>query len=168
MKKWSEKQLKKFYREQYPINEYYNALHEAMYGFIWNLKTSSAFEFGCNVGKNLKQLNIPKVSGIDISQRAIDNALVDGLMCGDEKTLKDVPSDSYELVFTCSVLCHIHDVDGIIAELQRTSSNHVLLVESQCNDFDNHFPHDYSGEVAFTEKTVPGKAIEYNGYYLAK
>jgi len=162
--KWNKEQLKGFYENKYPLSYHENALHKAMYGYIWNLGVSSAFEFGCNIGKNLKNLNIPKVGGIDISRRAIDNALVDGLMAGDEKSLADVPTDSYELVFTCSVLCHIPDIESVLEQLKRISSKYVLLVESQDNKGRNHFRHEYPGEVVFEEKTIPGKAILYKGY----
>lgn len=167
-KKWSNSTLKSFYRDKYPLSTHLNALHKkAFYPFVESLNCESGFEFGCNIGKNLKNLGFENTSGIDISARAIKEAVVDGLICGDEKHLQSIEDDSYDVVFTCSVLNHIEDIDSIIEHLKRIAKKYVLLVESQDSTFQNHFPHNYEKmgfKKVFSEKTP--KNIMYHGYYL--
>lgn len=167
MKKWNEQQLKNFYKHRYPAGDYLTKMHtEHFYPFVENLNCKSGFEFGCNMGKNLKNLKFKETAGVDISKRAIDKALVKGLICGDESRLSEVPDNSYDIVFTCSVLCHIDNIDGIVEHLKRISKKHILFVESLSNGFNNHFPHNYEKmgfEKVFSHPTP--KKIIYNGYY---
>lgn len=124
---------------------------------------TSVFEFGCGQGKNLELIRVHrpaggvKVSGIDLSKRAVDEAhskqryYVD---LGDEHTLETMRTNSCSVAFTCSVLDHIDSekvAQRIVKNLKRIARDAVVLLET-----DRHSPgtyyyyHDYK-RMGFTD-----------------
>ena len=119
---------------------------------ILKFSPNSVFEFGCGTGKNLKlfEKNI-KTFGIDISEKAIKmaNQNMINAICADEKYLTKV--ENFDVVFTCSVLDHIENIDEIIQHFIRITNKAVILLET--NDIIDkfYFPHQYE-KYGFTKK----------------
>jgi ubiquinone/menaquinone biosynthesis C-methylase UbiE len=115
------------------------------------LNIDSAFEFGCNAGYNLQVIADKKIYGIDINQEAINfgqKKLGLPIEYGSEKKLKDIPSKSYDLVFTSSVLDHIPKENflDIVNELKRISKKYVICLETNDEQYYNYFAHDYESQ----------------------
>ena len=107
----------------------------------------SALEIGCNVGRNLEALRVAgarELAGIEISEKAvvamrehfpdlarmatIHNAPV-------EDVIRDLPSGSFDLVYSMAVLLHIHpDSEWIFDEMACVSSRFLITVEFESND----------------------------------
>lgn len=111
---------------------------------------NSVFEFGCGTGKilyHLLQMNPSlDILGNDISQKAINTGKdIFGLdiINSDESLLARIENNRYDVVFTCSVLNHIPDIDYIVPHLQRISKKTVFLAECQQKTHDYFFPHNY-------------------------
>lgn len=106
---------------------------------IMGLKPDSVMEFGCNVGRNLRLLRElgydRTLFGYEQSGRAVEIAnerLPDlDIRLGDETTLKTLPSESVDLVFTLSVLDHNWDWTPIYDDLKRITRKHLILIEPQ-------------------------------------
>ncbi len=105
------------------------------------LGCSRFFEFGCAAGRNiqyvLEHLKLHYAldatgSGIDINQESVswgrENLAVD-VRVGDENFLEHLDDNSFDSVFTVSVLDHIPTIDGIVKNMLRLSSKFVLIVE---------------------------------------
>ena len=96
----------------------------------------SVLEFGCNVGRNLHCLDRDigglDLAGIDINADAV-RAGIDryglSLEVGGEERLQAIPDDTYDVVFTVSVLDHIPDMDGVLRELLRVAGEYLILLE---------------------------------------
>lgn len=134
-----------------------NKLDDLDYKLIDELlkyKPSSAFEFGCGSGKNLKLLKeystediIPndiETCGLDIS---IVNVMqshlngVDSVIRGDERHF---PLRKFDVTFTCSVLDHIKDIDNIIGALQVMTNKAIIIAETNIRDEKNYYyKHNY-------------------------
>ena len=95
------------------------------------LQCGDIFEFGCAAGRNLNFLReelkhrklLVTASGIDINQRAIElgrRKFGLDLSLGDENDLKKYGSNSFDLVFTVSVLDHMPDPMQAIQSLMAT------------------------------------------------
>ncbi len=108
-----------------------NPLRTKLREYCKSLNIDSAFEFGCNVGINLKEIAPLNHYGIDINPQAIKKgkALNLNVELGDEVTLSLIPDNSYDLVLTSSVLDHIldKDFDNIFNNLKRITKN-ILYV----------------------------------------
>jgi ubiquinone/menaquinone biosynthesis C-methylase UbiE len=110
----------------------------------------SYFEFGCNAGYNLSELHTlgKKVFGIDINEKAIkygkDKLKLD-VGIGDEKSLSIIPSETYDLVFTSSVLDHVpkENIDDLINNLKRISKKYLICLETKDELHEHLFSHDY-------------------------
>ena len=147
----TEANLAREYYGQYLEGHRVLSLHRKLYRSVMEDGTSSAFEFGCNRGKNLLQLfdlGIQRVSGLDISSVAVELAQEVGLdvRLGDEEALLDLETDSVDCAFTCSVLCHIPGRIGFILEqLVRIARKKVVLAETrQDSEFAFFYCHDYA------------------------
>lgn len=125
------------------------------------LKPKSVFEFGCNNGKNLAviQLTFPKVVtyGIDIAADNLKNPLT---TVGDEITLANMDTKSFDVSFTCSVLNHIPEANWkeIFYGLKRVSKMGVVVCECSHESKDRWFIHNYA-EVGLV-KTGSVKSLE--------
>jgi len=146
-------EVKKFYSNPNLITTRFIHPHNALlYNEMMKLKPTSIFEFGCNWGQNLQRLrfHLPKAKlfGIDLNEKAIKlaNGLHLDVKLADEKYLKNIPDDEYDITFTCSVLNHLppRTTTSIIKHLQRIASKHVLLMECTQKDEERWWAHDYS------------------------
>ncbi|HIP13447.1 MAG TPA: methyltransferase domain-containing protein [Arcobacter sp.] len=103
---------------------------------VLKYNANTVFEFGCNVGKNLLEIqksdsNI-KVYGIDINCEAISyskNKHNLNVSCLDEKIFDVIPDDTYDVSYTVSVLDHVPYPEKILTQLLRISKKSVLLLE---------------------------------------
>ena len=99
-------------------------------------EVSSVFEFGCGTGRTLHwiQRTYPSVSafGMDVSPIMVQKGLQSfpvNIQLGDEKRLKRIPDDHFDLVFTCSVLDHIPEPFPPFSDLARIARRYLLLLE---------------------------------------
>lgn len=153
MKQLTLKEVKEFYSNPDCITTPFIHPHNALlYNEIMKLKPTSIFEFGCNWGQNLQRLKFhlskAKLFGIDLNKRAIKLARGINLdvKLADEKYLKKMPDNAYDIVFTCSVLNHLppRTITSIIKHLKRIASKHVLLMECTQKDEPRWWTHSYS------------------------
>jgi SAM-dependent methyltransferase len=132
----------KFYKKNLTIAKYRTP-------FIANIvkrnNIKSVLELGCNSGRNLKaiyeQCPDVKVVGVDICEEAIKYAQeVDNnkaeFIIGSLYDLSDFEDDSFDLVFTSSVLFHIPSdkAPGIIAEQKRIARGFIFNIECHGSD----------------------------------
>lgn len=136
---------KEFYRS-YIADDNLSALNARLSHVINQLKPNHVFEFGMGSGKNLKIL--PEgvgVGGLDVSFVNVAKAHLKNdiqfVMVGDETHLRHLCN--YDVVFTCSVLDHIEDIDGIVAEFIRIANKAVVIAETNDTPGDYYYPHDY-------------------------
>ena len=101
---------------------------------ICTLNPKSVFEFGCNSGKNLLEidrLGKGEIScyGVDINESAIALAQASGLRAavGSEDILHLFPERSFDIAFTVSVLDHLPDPLSALIQLERISTSLMLL-----------------------------------------
>ncbi len=114
--------------------------------------SNSFFEFGCNVGYNLNRIRkkFPngEFFGVDINENAIRmgrEILGFNLKKGDENSLNDIETNSYDVVFTSSVLNHIPDevFPPIIENLKRISKKHIIFMEANVDKEPDYYHHNY-------------------------
>jgi len=103
---------------------------------VMNYKPNRVFEFGCNAGKNLIEIkNIDSsidLYGIDINCKAIEFGQDKhnlNVFCSDENVLNIIPDNTYDVVYTVSVLDHVPEPEKILLQLLRIASKGVLLLE---------------------------------------
>lgn len=141
--------VKKYYKTKYHSQHNLSASNIKLYNFILELDIKTIFEFGCNVGRHLFRLRNfgYDVSGIDINKEFIIEANEQGLHCGvgDEKKLKKLKDNKFDLCFTNSVICHMPAKDAKVAieNLKRISSKYVILFECVTKKNDFWWIHDY-------------------------
>lgn len=134
---------KKFYNT-YRADETISYLAERMMCLI-RKDCVHAFEFGCGEGKHLRRLEEKGVVsfGMDISIINVFLAQAKGIgvAYGDESYLRHLVN--FDCCFTVSVLDHIPDVAGIIAELKRIANKVVYLIETNDQPGEYYYPHPY-------------------------
>jgi len=166
-------QAKEHYTAQFHPQRKFSNVNRLTYKFIERLNgIQSVFEFGCNVGRHL--LHFRKkgfvVFGIDLNATQIFEARfinkLNTVEVGDELSLKDIPDNAFDLVFTNSVLCHIEEIDEIMKQLQRISRKHIVMVEANERQGKFWWPHDYIGKEKFACKSTQG--ITYKLYHYVK
>jgi ubiquinone/menaquinone biosynthesis C-methylase UbiE len=96
----------------------------------------SVFEFGCHAGRNLyyikQEFPDAEVHGIDVNQEAIEigkNKFALSIEVGNELSLLLLQDNSYDVVFTVSVIDHLLEPEKICKELTRISKRHIVLLE---------------------------------------
>lgn len=153
----------RFYEKEFPIVTTAGFVQQRAIRWIReNIKVGSTiFEFGCNVGANLAELqHVYEVSGSDISPRAVRAKKVQHVKLGGTEVLETYSDNAFDLVFTCSVLCHIPA--NVEREVVRIGKK-ALLVETQEKSDINYWGHEYTGKVVFEIEAPRG--IIYKGYY---
>jgi SAM-dependent methyltransferase len=142
---------------------------------------SRILELGCNAGRNLDFLfhaGFRRLGGIEISQNAVNHLRitypelkgVEVTVAPIEEAIRNIPDDSFDVVFTVAVLEHLHfDSDWIFAEMKRVARK-VLIIEDEVSVSERHFRRDYRSvfealglhQIDFSEQ-VPGlpKAFRY-------
>lgn len=156
----------KNYRPGVPKTNIKDAFFRELKGY------NSVFEFGCNNGWNLAQLKLmyPKISvlGIDVNRKEVMKGRRRGrkyVIVGDENYLKTMKDNSFDVVFTSSVICHIPDADEVIKNLKRIAKRKVVLIETQDVHNEYYFPHDYEGfKIVRSMKSIPGNECLYHQY----
>ena len=95
-----------------------------------NMSTvNSVLEIGCNVGMNIRALNLllpnTKVTGIEINKKAADIArtISSNNIIINDSVLSYNPSEKYDLVFTKGVLIHINP-DQLNTLFLKIAKNH--------------------------------------------
>src|SRR5215213_2545314 len=150
----------KQYFSQYLADDVIRPLNQELIAEVLRDNPTSVFEFGCGPGKNLDLITkscyrAPKVSGIDISRKAVDLAQHEKgrkyVTLGDEHTLHSKRTNSCSVAFTCSVLDHI-EVDwvaeSIVRSLQRIARDSVVLLETDVHSpLRYYYYHDYEGRM---------------------
>ena len=103
---------------------------------VWGDKT--VLEVGCNIGRNLDQLSLSGIrlvpSAIEINRDALEFAKSKHTLsydwCGPVQEAQ-LPSSSFELVFTSGVLIHIppNDLISVMSKMYTWSSKYILIAE---------------------------------------
>jgi len=135
------RRAKQFWSEL-PLDPYYFQFQPQtllLIHLLQGLRAESAFELGCNVGRNVFWLAraIPglRITGVDVNPRAIAKGReVFGLganviSVGDESALADLPARSIDVIYTVSVLDHLPRVDTVLGEMVRVAKKRVILIE---------------------------------------
>jgi ubiquinone/menaquinone biosynthesis C-methylase UbiE len=135
---------KRFYEDYLADNEL-SPLSEELIKLIKKEKPVAILEFGAGTGKHLAQFpNNVKTLGVDVSLINIIHANVKNkqnyFALGDEDFLTRLYN--FDVVFTCSVLDHIEDVNYIIHEFKRIAKV-VFLAETNDTPAPLYFPHKY-------------------------
>jgi len=139
-------ELKNFYINNQLQDEVIRETNQKVIKWVFSFKPKTVFEFGCNNGKNLELLEsidpTIKVYGIDLSAKTLKHKNTE---VGDEETLKKMKSESFDVVFTGSVLNHIpqNDVTKIIDNLKRIAKTCLISCEHCHESSPRWFIHDY-------------------------
>lgn len=150
----------KQYYKNYQADDNLSRLSDELIDIIINEQPVHAFDFGCGSGKHLDILNRYGIStiGMDISfmnvMRAKAKYDLPCIICSDERYLRNLIN--CDVVFTCSVLDHIEDIDGIIRNLKRIANKSIILAETRdvCGEY--YFSHDYESFGFLPHEIIPG------------
>lgn len=140
--------------------------------FCKSLNPESTFEFGCNVGMNIKEF--PNHYGIDINRDAIEEGRKRGINVyyGDEKELNVMPDNSYDLVLTSSVLDHVPEENfkEIFENLKRITRRYLVCLETNDEIDIDLFAHDYKMKEMwkFHSEKPEGNGANYVCYLWSK
>lgn len=106
--------------------------------------SASILEIGCNVGRNLNalfQFDYRKLAGIEINAAAVtlmksaysEMAQSTKIWIAPvEEVIKDFKDNSFDLVFICAVLQHIHpDSEFVFTEIARIAKKFLILTEGE-------------------------------------
>lgn len=108
------------------------------------------FDFGCGTGKNLRLLretaDYPiNLCGLDLSLLNVIYARsrndIPFVILGDEYFLCRLTA--FEVSMTCSVLCHIENIDAIINDLKILSRKSIVIAETNDIVGKYYYRHDY-------------------------
>lgn len=141
---------KEYYRN-YLADDKISMLNIKLMDLITACHPTHVLEFGCGTGKNLRlisdyhpEMNI-ECTGIDISLMGLIHARtrhdVPFILCGDETHLRHLCN--FDIVFTCSVLDHIENIEGIIQEFKRIANKNIILMETNDVPGQYYYPHNY-------------------------
>ena len=113
-------------------------------------------EIGCNVGRNLNYLfssGFPRVEGIEINAKAVrqlrssyPEMAREARIYNEpvEDVLGDFSDGEFDLVFTMTVLMHLHpDIEWIFPQIVRITKGHLVTIENEVALSWNHFPRNY-------------------------
>lgn len=132
------------YYKKYLADDKIRPLNEKLIEVILSYSPKRIFEFGAGVGKNIKLLWERKpdliIMGVDVSKMNKKHALVDCIKLGGEELLKTY--GNFDVVFTCSVLDHIKNIDGIITQLKEKGKV-IILMETNSYDTEFYYKHNY-------------------------
>ncbi len=136
-----EREAKAFWRHSQPLHLPYGNLGPVYARTLCKLiaatNPTSAYEFGCNTGRNLKLLSSllkspAKLGGLDINNEAVTfgrQKLHLEIDEGDESHLKTMPDAAWDVVFTVSSMVHIPRPNTIVDELVRVTGKYLCLYE---------------------------------------
>lgn len=167
---WRElSEVKQWYQKVHFDGVYYPP-HYMVTKAVMKLKPKRILEFGSCWGKNwvLMRRDIPagvNYVGVDVNKDYVKMGADEGIdiLRGDEKFLKNFDSNSFDVVFTCSVINHITPFTAkmVMAELKRIAANAVVLCECTEKDEWRWYKHDYEA-LGFkdTGKTARSEMID--------
>ncbi len=117
---------------------------------------SNIIEIGCNVGRNLNYLyhaGFRRLEGVEINKSAVemlrssypDMAAETLIHTGPvEEVITDFAQGEFDVVFTMTVLMHIHpDSEWIFREMVRVTRDLLITIENEHGLSWNHFPRNY-------------------------
>ncbi len=137
----------KEYYKTYRADDKLSDLSRELLSEVMKYDPIHVLDFGCGTGKHLSPLNGAGVCtiGIDVSpmncMKAIHKYDLPCIICGDETYLRNLAN--VDVVFTCSVLDHIENVEQVINQLKRISNKAVILAETSDYHVNHYFRHDY-------------------------
>jgi len=137
------------YYQSYLADDNMAPLNEKLVERVLAYYPGDVLEFGCGTGKNLKAIKQKRLStfcyGLDVSLINVIHANIKNelpfVSVGNESLLRYV--HNFDVIFTCSVLDHIKDVDGIIKSFQQIAKRAVVLAETNDVPGEFYFPHNY-------------------------
>jgi spore coat polysaccharide biosynthesis protein SpsF len=140
---------------------------------------NSVFEFGCNIGMNLKAIQallpMSKLSGVEINKTAVAELRKNNDIEVIEGSILDLQIDStFDLTLIKTVLIHINPdrLDEVYSRLYEYSNKYICIAEYynpspvnvQYRGHENRlFKRDFSGE--FMQKYPNVKLIDYGFVY---
>jgi len=139
---------KSFY-STYLANDKIYKIDKILVDLVLKEQPREVFDFGTGTGKNLKQImqldSSITVCGLDLSLLNIIHARarndIPFLIVGDEYFLCRLTS--FEVSMTCSVLCHIQNIDAIISDLKNLTRKSIIIAETNDIVGEFYYPHDY-------------------------
>ncbi len=137
----------KEYYKTYQADDKLSDLSRELLSEVMKYDPIHVLDFGCGTGKHLSPLNGAGVCtiGIDVSpmncMKAIHKYDLPCIICGDETYLRNLAN--VDVVFTCSVLDHIENVEPVINQLKRISNKAVILAETSDFHVNHYFRHDF-------------------------
>lgn len=139
---------KSFYITYQANNEMFE-VDEILIAEVLKVKPFSVLDFGTGTGKNIRTIReinpAVVVCGIDLSFLNIVHARAKNdipfLIIGDESHLCRLCN--FDVVMTCSVLCHIQDITDIIEEFKRIAQYSIIIAETTDEVGEFYYAHDY-------------------------
>jgi SAM-dependent methyltransferase len=123
----------------YPVKSWYQKYQpwvDVLCEYVRALKPRKVMEFGCNVGRNLHHSReaFPglEVYGVDINAAAVAAGRQEfelNLDVANEEIFDHLPPDSFDLIYTVSVLDHMPAVERVCRGMLRCSRGAVLCLE---------------------------------------
>jgi len=148
-----------------PTNLYYRQFQPQTLLLLHLVRSSGArsvLELGCNVGRNLNWIrhSIPgiRVAGLDVNPDAIAVGRDyfgfndQQLWVADDTSLARLADDSFDVIFTVSVLDHLPDIEDTLRQMLRIARKRLFLIELVLPTFgriddprciDCSYSHDY-------------------------
>jgi 2-polyprenyl-3-methyl-5-hydroxy-6-metoxy-1,4-benzoquinol methylase len=143
---------KSFYLTYQANNEIYD-IDRMLINEVLKDEPRSVLDFGTGTGKNLRLLldttdsskEPINVCGLDVSFLNIMYAKAKNeipfLICGDEYFLCRLKS--FDVIMTCSVLCHIRHIDTIISDFKDIAQRSIIIAETNDVVGEFYYPHNY-------------------------
>jgi SAM-dependent methyltransferase len=129
-------------------------LEKYIYGMV--KPTTSVLEIGCNVGRNLeciRQHGFGHIGGVEINETAIialkkhfPELAKDMTVYNDavENVIKDISTDSYDVVFGMGSWEHIHkESEWVFIEIARVAKTMIVTMEDEHSIHRRIFPRNY-------------------------
>lgn len=133
----------KVFYYNYLADDKLSEINNKLISLINEVNPGHVFEFGSGTSKNLKRFDCV-TCGLDISPINLLTAHLRNerqfLILGNEYHLGHLCG--FDVVFTCSVLDHIEDIQRIIREFKRIGKT-IFLAETNDVPAPHYFPHDY-------------------------
>jgi len=147
----TKRSAKSFYQTYQANNNIYD-IDIRLVNLVDAERPSSVLDFGTGTGKNLRLLldttknrDGINVCGIDVSFLNVIHAKAKNeipfVICGDEYFLCRLKD--FDVVMTCSVLCHIQDIDRIIEDLKSIANKSIIIAETNDISGEFYYAHDY-------------------------
>jgi 2-polyprenyl-3-methyl-5-hydroxy-6-metoxy-1,4-benzoquinol methylase len=141
-------EAKSFYATYHANNELCK-IDQMLIDEVLKENPESVFDFGTGTGKNLKRImelnHKVNVCGLDMSFINIIHARAQNnlpfLIIGDEWFLCRLRN--FDVVITCSVLCHIKNISMIINDLKEIAKKSIIIAETTDNGGEFYYAHDY-------------------------